>query len=65
MSEEDQHDPEKDNSNKITTICEKYCSDGTRIVSKMPLSIFKQCLVNHFHIRLKNDIVWPQHVVRP
>ena len=40
---------------------EKYTVNNKRIVSKMPLEIFQQCLVNHFDIRFKqNDIVWPQ-----
>ena len=42
---------------------EKYTVNNKRIVSKMPLEIFQQCLVNHFDIRFKqNDIVWPQRI---
>ena len=32
-----------------------------KIVSKTPLSLFKQCLVNNFNIRFKmNNVVWPK-----
>ena len=51
-----------DNHNSLcfSDICNKYTTDGKRKISDMPLSVFKQCLVNHFDIRFqKNDIVWP------
>ena len=42
---------------------DKYVKDGHRVVSKMPLSLFTQCLVNHFDIRFqRNEIVWPQRI---
>ena len=41
---------------------EQYTEDGFRVVSKMPLELFRQCLVNHFHIRFKmNSVFWPFH----
>ena len=44
----------------------KYTVNGKRIVSKMPLSLFKNGLVNHFDIRFKqNDIRWPQSIRKP
>ena len=47
----------------ISSLCDKYTVDGSRIVSKMPLSLFRKCLVNHFDIRYKrNDIVWPKRM---
>ena len=42
------------------SLCRKYTKDNCRVVNKMPLELFKQCLVNHFDIRFqKNDIKWP------
>ena len=36
-----------------------YTVDGVRIVSKMPLELFRGCLVRHFNIRFqKHDISW-------
>ena len=44
----------------------KYTSGNKRIVSKMPLSLFQQCLVNHFDIRFKQkSITWPRHIKLP
>ena len=44
----------------------KYTFNGKRIVSKMSLSLFQNCLVNHFDIRFKqNDICWPQSKRKP
>ena len=44
----------------------KYTANGKRIVSKMPLSLFQNCLFNHFDIRFKqNDICWPQSNRKP
>ena len=44
----------------------KYTSGNKRIVSKIPLSLFQQCLVNHFDIRFKqNSITWPRHIKSP
>ena len=41
--------------------CEKYAVNGKRVVSKMPLLLFRQCLVNHFQIRFeRRDITWPK-----
>ena len=40
-----------DNINDATDLfnkCEKYSKDGKLIISKMPLSLFRKCLVNHF-----------------
>ena len=44
----------------ISLQCQKYTVNNKRVVQKMPLHLFKRCLVNHFDIRFKrNDIVWP------
>ena len=44
----------------ISYQCKKYTVNNHRIVHKMPLGLFKQCLVNHFDIRYKmQDITWP------
>ena len=46
--------------------CAKYTVNGKRIVSKMPLKLFRQCLIEHFDIRFKsNSIVWPQIFNKP
>ena len=46
--------------------CKKYTINGVREISKMPLHIFRQCLVNHFHIRfMKGNIKWPKRLTRP
>ena len=38
---------------------DKYTVDGKRVVAKMPLHLFQQCLVRHFDIRFKRkDIIW-------
>ena len=61
--EDDEYDSYVDNNTDISKICDKYSSNGKRIVSRMPLSLFRQCLINHFDIRYKkNDIVWPRNV---
>ena len=50
----------------ISQVCKKYTIDGKRIVSKMPLTLFKRWLVNHFNIRfINNDIVWPRRLQEP
>ena len=55
-----------DNINDATDLfnkCEKYSKHGKRIVSKMTLSLFRKCLVNHFQIRFEQkDIVWPTRI---
>ena len=44
----------------ISVQCQKYTVNNKRVVQKMPLHLFKRCLINHFDIRFKrNDIVWP------
>ena len=53
MDEDDEYDNDIDNNTNISKICDNYSSDGKIIVSRMPLSLFKQCLINHFDIRLK------------
>ena len=54
---------DEENDNHMSEVCDKYKIDGKRIVSKMPLSLFRQCLVNHFHIRfLRNDLIWPRRL---
>ena len=42
-------------------IFDKFTVNGKRIVSKMPLLLFRKCLVEHFNIRFqRNDITWPR-----
>ena len=44
----------------IAQQCRAYTRNGYRVVNKMPMELFKQCLVNHFDIRFqRNDIKWP------
>ena len=44
----------------------KCTVNGKRVVSKMPLDVFQQYLVEHFDIRFKqNDIVWPCRINKP
>ena len=49
------------NSNEISEMskyCDKYTVNGKRAISKIPLSIFFQCHINHFHIMfLKNEYI--------
>ena len=41
----------------------KCTVNGKIIVSKMSLSLFQRCLVNHFDMRFKqNTVVWPKHI---
>ena len=45
----------------FSSLCKDYTRNGYRVVRKMPLELFKQCLINHFDIRFKrNDIKWPK-----
>ena len=45
---------------------DKYTVDGIRVVAKMPLHLFQQCLVRHFDIRFRRkDIIWPKHMKIP
>ena len=44
----------------IVQLCRGYTRNGYRLVNKMPMDLFKLCLVNHFDIRFqRNDIKWP------
>ena len=66
MHDEHVHDPNECNNIHISKKCDKYIVKGKRVVSKMPLLLFRQCLVNHFDIRFKNhDIVWPMRLKKP
>ena len=49
------------------TLFDDYTVDGKRIVSKMPLKLFRECLIHNFDIRFKsNSIQWPSNKrVRP
>mmetsp|Transcript_29950 Transcript_29950/g.34794 ORF Transcript_29950/g.34794 Transcript_29950/m.34794 type:complete len:335 (-) Transcript_29950:47-1051(-) len=53
--------------NTVETIdFHKYEVNGKRIVSKMPLSIFQNRLIENFDIRFRrNDIQWPKRINRP
>ena len=45
---------------------DEYTVNGKRVVAKMPLNVFQNCLVKHFDIRFKqNDIVWPRRIPKP
>ena len=42
-------------------LCRQYERNGVREVPRMPLSLFRQCLITHFDIRYKrNEITWPK-----
>ena len=42
---------------------DKYTVDRKRVVVKMPIHLFQQCLVRHFDIRFKRkDIIWPKYM---
>ena len=57
---------EIDESMTTSQLCKKYTVGGKRLVSKMPLKLFKKCLVDNFDIRFKdNDIVWPSRIRKP
>ena len=52
-----QHDP---NSIIHSSLFDEYTIDGKRIIQKMPLKIFRQCLINHFDICFQmKSIKWP------
>ena len=56
----------RNNGKKISEQCRPYTVDGKRVVSKMPLSLFQNCLVNHFDIRFKHKTIgWPQRCKKP
>ena len=64
--DEQVHDHNECNNIHISKRRDKYTVNGKRVVSKMPLSLFKQCLVNHFDIRFKkHDIIWPSRLIKP
>ena len=53
-------------NSETTDSYEKYTINGKRIVAKMPLNVFRNCLINHFDIRFKmNTIEWPTHINKP
>ena len=55
----------EDEGNRIINY-NRYTVNGKRVVSKMPLSVFQNCLVENFDIRYKqNDIIWPRHIKQP
>ena len=55
-----------DDTTQMSERCAKYTVDGKRILSKMPLRLFRQCLIEHFYIKFKNNsIVWPQRFSKP
>ena len=52
-----QHDP---NSIIHSSLFDEYTIDGKRIIQKMPLKIFRQCLIHHFDICFQmKSIKWP------
>ena len=55
-----------DNVGNLSKRCAKFKRNGKRMVSLMPLKLFRECLVQHFDIRFKhNDIIWPARFNRP
>ena len=55
-----------DNNNTSNSVCptlfEDFTVNGKRIVSKMPLNVFRKCLIHHFDLRFKmNSIHWPSN----
>ena len=64
---EDEDSNDTDNDTNITSLSfEKYTVNGKRIVHKMPLTLFRKYLVQHFDIKFKrNEIVWPCHIREP
>ena len=45
------------------SIFKEFTENGKRVVRKMPLDLFRQCLINHFDIRFKTkSIQWPKHI---
>ena len=48
------------NLQKDNADLDKYLVDGRRVVRKMPMKLFQECLIEHFDIRFKqNTVVWP------
>ena len=44
------------------SMLDPYVENGCRMVHKMPMDLFRQCLINHFDIRFKmNSVKWPKH----
>ena len=55
-----------DNVGNLSERFAKFTNNGKRMVSMMPLKLFRECLVQHFDIRFKNnDIVWPARFNKP
>ena len=64
--EEVEEEQAGDATTNLSMRLDKYAIDGARIVSKIPLSLFKEALVQHFNIRFqKNDIIWPKRINLP
>ena len=48
------------NLQKDNADLDQYLVDGRRVVRKMPMKLFQECLIEHFEIRFKeNTVVWP------
>ena len=60
MENQQHFNKRRNDQRSIGEQCKKYTVNGKRIVAKMSLSLFQNCLVNNFDIRFKNKtIVWP------
>ena len=65
LEQEDSSDFDE-NRSSLSERCAKYTRNGKRMVASMPLKLFRECLVQHFDIRFKNnDIVWPTRFNKP
>ena len=46
-----------DSTHIHSSLYDDYTVNGRRIVRKMPLELFRQCLINHFDIRFQNNLI--------
>ena len=44
-----------DQSVRISAQCRKHAVNNKIVVVKMPLQLFRKCLVNHFDVRFKRN----------
>ena len=54
------------NLQKDNADLDQYLVDGRRVVRKMPMKLFQECLIEHFDIRFQqNTVVWPSRCKTP
>ena len=67
-SEEDNIEEEDDSDLylNLSKKLDRYFTDGTCIVSKIPLKLFNESLIQHFNIKFqKNEIISSKRIKKP